>query len=82
MDDVYIYFVNLPCNVNEMVVPCCDGYTVYIDVKLSYDEKIEAYRHAIEHINNDDFHSDLAVDHIEGKRNSDKPKRGKEGGEG
>ena len=65
MDDVFVYCVNLPENVSEMVVPCLSGYTVYIDVKLSYEEQLEAYRHAMRHILNDDFSGDDA-DAIEG----------------
>lgn len=51
-----------------MVVPCCDGYTVYIDVKLSYWEKIDAYYHAMRHIYGDDWHSDMTADQIEARR--------------
>ena len=65
MDDIYVYIVDLPPNVNEMVVPCCDGYTVYIDVKLSFAEKLVAYNHAMEHIRNDDHASCQSVAAIE-----------------
>lgn len=60
MDNIFVYIVDLP--VNEMVVPCLDGYTVYIDVKLSYAEQIESYRHAMSHIINDDWSLDNADD--------------------
>ena len=65
MDEIYLYVGDIPGTVNEMVVPCCDGYTIYIDVKLSYAEKLEAYHHAMEHIRNDDFHSCDTADVIE-----------------
>lgn len=67
MDDIYLYFVDIPGNAHEMVVPCYEGYTVYIDVKLSFAEKIEAYRHAMDHINNDDWHSGMTADQIEAR---------------
>ena len=67
MDDIYLYYVDLPRNVSEMVVPCADGYTIYIDIKLSHAEKVEAYHHAMEHIRNDDWSRDDA-DHIERER--------------
>lgn len=66
MVDVFIYIVDIP--VSEMVVPCLEGYTVYIDVKLSYEEQLDAYRHAMKHINGDDWGSDLPADEIEGIR--------------
>ena len=70
MDNIFVYIVDIPGNVGEMVVPCSDGYTVYIDVKLSHDEKVEAYHHALEHIRNDDFHADRAVGTIEQERHN------------
>ncbi len=70
MDDIFVYIVDIPGSTGEMVVPCCEGYTVYIDVKLSHTEKIEAYYHALEHIRNDDFKSDDPVDLIEGRRHN------------
>lgn len=38
-----------------MVTPCGDGYTVYINVKLSYHDRVKAYHHAIEHIDRNDW---------------------------
>ena len=55
MDDVFVYIVDLPDGVNEMVTPCLAGYTVYINDKLSPEGRHEAYRHALYHINNNDF---------------------------
>lgn len=58
MDDVYVYFVQLPPGVREMVTPCADGYTVYIDECLDQNTRKTAYLHAIEHINNYSFEFD------------------------
>ena len=55
MDDVFVYIVDLPENIAEMVVPCVGGYTVYLDAKLSYTGKLEAYHHALKHIDRNDF---------------------------
>lgn len=55
MDDVYVYILDLPGNVTEMVVPCLDGYTIYLDARLSPSESLEAYNHALFHIRNHDF---------------------------
>ena len=38
-----------------MVTPCQGGYTVYINDALWRDEQEEAFKHAIRHIENNDF---------------------------
>ncbi len=58
MDDVFVYLVDLPDGIHEMVTPCCDGYTVYIDSKLTDAERTKAYLHALEHIKRSDFEKD------------------------
>lgn len=55
MDNIFLYFVKLPEGIDEVVMPCFDGYTVYIDPSLSYHQQIEAYNHALRHISNHDF---------------------------
>ena len=64
MDDVYVYLINMPPHVHEFVTPCCDGYTVYIDKKLSADKRTQAYNHALGHIQHNDF-SKILVGEIE-----------------
>ena len=54
-EPVFVYHVPLPDGVSEIVLPCLDGHTVYIDDRLSHEAQIEAYRHAIRHIRNRDF---------------------------
>lgn len=55
MDDVFVYLVDLPSHVQEMVVPCVDGFTIYIDSKLDEACRFDAYIHALYHIRNGDF---------------------------
>lgn len=55
MDDVFTYLVDLPATINEAVIPCLDGYTVYINRNLDSDARIKAYAHAMYHIKNNDF---------------------------
>lgn len=62
--DIYMYKTPLPPGVNEMVTPCDGGYTVYIDSRLSHEKVLEAYKHAVEHIENDDFDK-ICVQEIE-----------------
>ena len=55
MDDIFVYCVKLPPGINEMVTPCCDGYTVYINIGLDLWQRRQALRHAIDHIIGKDF---------------------------
>ena len=64
MDDIFVYMKQLPRNINEIVTPCHDGYTVYINEALSNEKRIDAYKHALRHINNNDF-SNILADEIE-----------------
>ncbi len=57
-DDVFVYLVDLPDGIDEMVTPCNGGYTVYIDSALDDIQRMKAYRHALWHIENDDFNKD------------------------
>ena len=52
---VYVYLVDMPPQTHEMVTPCADGYTVYIDASLDDKHRMEAYEHALRHIENGDF---------------------------
>lgn len=53
--DVFVYLVDLPDGINEMVTPCRDGYTIYIDARLDLAHRQKAYEHAMWHIEHDDF---------------------------
>ena len=55
MDDVFVYHIKLPPGIEEVVMPCLDGYTVYIDINLDHDHRVKAYEHALWHIQNHDF---------------------------
>ena len=64
-NDINVVYMDLP--VSEAVTPNDDGsYTIFIKETLSDDKKRDAYHHAMKHINNDDFYSDLTADQIEG----------------
>lgn len=64
MDDVFVYLVNLPDGVDEVVLPCFGGYTLYIDQRLSWHGQREAYKHGLKHIKNND-HEKHDVQQIE-----------------
>ena len=55
MTEVYVYIVDLPDRVDEMVTPCIDGYTVYLNARLTYAGRVRAYHHAMRHIERNDF---------------------------
>ena len=55
MDEIFTYPTDLPPGVHEMVTPCGDGcYTLYINTRDSRERQIEAYRHALKHIERND----------------------------
>lgn len=53
--DIFLYFVDLPEGIDEMVTPCLDGYTVYINARICHERQLKAYRHALRHIREKDF---------------------------
>lgn len=60
MTEIYCYLADLPANINEMVATCPDGYTIYINSRLSDDARRRAYVHALAHIKNNDWSKDNA----------------------
>ena len=69
MDNVFVYFVPLPEGIDEAVLPCFDGYTIYIDSRQSRSGMERAYKHALEHIEYNDFEKfDVTEIETEAKR--------------
>jgi len=63
--------------VNEVVVENEDGgYTVFIDDRLSDEGKRNAYRHALRHIEADDFSKHGDVGKIERDAHTKEPRQG------
>lgn len=57
--DVNVVLIDFPSPGNEMVVPNEDGtYTILINAKISKENQLKAYRHAMNHIINNDFDKD------------------------
>lgn len=54
-EDIYVYLHELPDGINEAVLTCSGGYTIYIDPRQSKAGCIRSYQHALEHINKTDF---------------------------
>lgn len=55
MDNIFVYVVPLPDEIYEAVAPCADGYTVWLSDRLSNEQRMKEYRHAIRHIEQGDF---------------------------
>ena len=70
LSEIFIYQVALPGNVHEAVTPCADGYTVYINQNLTYEQKVKAFAHALLHIQNRDFEKSDDVQTIEAQAHS------------
>lgn len=63
MDNIYIYTKPFPHGkVHEFVLPCIDGYTIYIDDNLTREQQEAAYHHALRHIQAGDFDRDNIQD--------------------
>lgn len=65
MDDVFVYVVDLPIGINEIVTPCLDGYTMYLSARLTPEQREKAYLHGLRHIKGKDFEKGGSVDLIE-----------------
>lgn len=57
-NNVFVYIVDLPSSVKEMVCPCLDGYTIYLNSRLSQSAQEKSFRHAMWHIEHNDFERD------------------------
>ena len=54
--DVNIVLIDFPTRGKEMITENEDGsFTVLINARLSYEEQIKAYEHAMRHVENADF---------------------------
>lgn len=60
-NNIYHYVVPLPEGINEAVMSGIDGYTVYTSDRLDDEGRLEAFRHALKHIENGDFETETSV---------------------
>lgn len=66
MDCIIIRVVDLPFPLKGATVLDNEGdYNVYLNAKLSSDERVKAYRHEIEHIRLGHFYQDRPVADME-----------------
>lgn len=58
-EDIFVHLINMPGSTNEAVTPNEDGsYSIFINARLSNDEQLKAYEHALKHIQKEDFSKD------------------------
>lgn len=63
--EINTILLNMDVLVSEQVVENCDGsYSIFINSRLTHERQMEAYVHALKHINNSDFSKECA-DEIE-----------------
>ena len=55
MVDTFVYIIDLPAGISEVALPCEGGYTIYLSASLSPVGRERAFRHALGHIDGDDF---------------------------
>lgn len=65
--DFCVREIELPYEVKGAVTPNADddGYSIYINSRLSDDQKRKAYEHEVDHIKNEDFYNDKPIEEIE-----------------
>lgn len=64
--EINVQFLDLPESVAEMVTVNEDGtHTIFLNARLTCENQREAYLHALDHIRNNDFGSELSVQEIE-----------------
>lgn len=65
--DINTKLIDMDVLVGEQVIKNNDdSYTILLNARLSHERQLECYKHALLHINNDDFENDNA-DEIEFK---------------
>lgn len=66
----FIREVKFPFEVKSVVTPNAedDSFSIYINSRLSDDQKRKALEHELNHIKNDDFYNEKPIEEVE-KRN-------------
>ena len=55
-DDIYTYYVDLPCTIRSFVVSNNDtNFTIILNAKLGREQQLKAYLHEMNHIRNGDY---------------------------
>lgn len=64
-DDVQVLFLKLPNHIKEFVTMNPDmSYTIVLNVNHSHETHLEAYAHALQHIEEHDFDNCASADRL------------------
>lgn len=64
--DFVVREIELPPSVKGIVTPNPDStFSIYLNMRLTPEQKSAALKHEIDHILNDDFYSSKAIEEIE-----------------
>lgn len=59
--DINTKIIDMDVLVGEQITANSDGsYTIFLNARLSHERQLEAYAHALRHIQNEDFNKDNA----------------------
>lgn len=64
-DSIKTYITQLPPRIKAFTVRSNDFYSIYINDSLSWETRLKAYNHELEHIKNGDFDKECSVNEIE-----------------
>lgn len=61
MEDINVQFIDMDTKIPEQIVKNQDdSYTIFLNSKLSHDEQLKSYSHALMHIRRNDFDKENA----------------------
>lgn len=64
--DYFIYYRNMPPKIYAFVTPNEDGtFSVYLDPRRSYRQRMNDLNHELRHIVNGDFYNGLPINSVE-----------------
>lgn len=64
-------FADMPTSIRSYVIKGLDDYCIVINSKLSYEMRLKAYQHELDHIYNGDFERKTDIDLIEIRAHKD-----------
>ena len=71
-----VRLIDLPYNVDELVSVDEDGFaSIYLNARHSYEKQKRSLKHALRHLEGDDFHNDKDIRTIEHEADGKQPPR-------
>lgn len=74
---ISVYLLDLPTTVRGFTKKTEDDYTIIINARMSDAMRKRTYKHELEHIEREDFNSDVPTGEIETVRHKNTPDKGK-----